>query len=320
MRRHLIGLLAALPLALAPAAAGAHSPGGGESGTGTLSGPVAGIVGTVVSVDATNGTLVANASVVSHLGDAGEHLTVSNLPGLGGLGAPGHHSGDSVTATSPPSQVTITVGPSTRLNLGGHSATLADLAPGDQFFALFSGAATDSLDTLVANPPLLVFAKVAPRPRELYAFVGTVTAVDTTAGTVSVAVTRSRPSDLLPPGSAPVTYTVGADTLILGGPSAGGLLGATLGDVTVGDVVAGGVIADSGLSLTDVQALPLRILLDLPAATGATGGGSQGGPRSAVLRRALSLLEGKSVTKHHAHKTSRRHHKKARGHKRLTHA
>ena len=119
MRRHLIGLLAVLPLALAPAAAGAHSPEGGAFGTGTSPGPVVGVVGTVVSVDATGGTLVANASVVSHRGDSGESLTV-----------PGHHSGDSVTATSPPSQVTITVGPSTKLNLGGHSATLADLGAG----------------------------------------------------------------------------------------------------------------------------------------------------------------------------------------------
>ena len=172
----------------------------------------------------------------------------------------------------------------------------------------------------MANPPLFVFAKAAPRTRALYAFVGTVTGVDTTAGTVSVAVTRSRPSDLVPADSAPVTYTVGADTLILGGPSAGGLLGTTLGDVSVGDVVAGGVIADSGLSLAAVQALPLRILLDLPAATGAPGGTSSGGSRSAVLRRALSLLDGKSVTKHHRHKASRRHHKKARSHERPTHA
>src|SRR5947209_19470071 len=64
MKRVLLSMLAVLPLAIAPASALAHDS--GESGPGGGSGaPVALVAGTVVSVDAANGTFVGNAFVVS---------------------------------------------------------------------------------------------------------------------------------------------------------------------------------------------------------------------------------------------------------------
>ena len=85
------------------------------------------------------------------------------------------------------------------------------------------------------------------------------------------------------------------------------LFGGSLSSVSVGDIVAGGLIADSGLTLDQVSALPLRVLLDLPAASGC--GGSSGLPiaaaKSRALKRALALLG--PAPKPAAHKRGRAH-------------
>jgi hypothetical protein len=57
---------------------------------------------------------------------------------------------------------------------------------------LFSGSPSDSIQTLTASPALAVFASMPPTPKQLYAFVGTVTAIDSTAGTLTVNVSASR--------------------------------------------------------------------------------------------------------------------------------
>jgi hypothetical protein len=297
MKRVLLSMLAVLPLAIVPASGLAHDS--GESGPSGGSGaPVAVVAGTVVSVDATNGTFVGNAFVA------------------GGL--KGHDEGDGPSQAPVTTQVTITTDSATKFNVNGRGGSVADLSPGDRFYALLHGSSTDSLDTLVSTPAAAVFAKTPPKPRQLYAFVGDVTGVDTTAGTVTVNVTRSLPSDLVPAGSGPVSFTVSTDTLVLGGSAGGGLFGRSLSSVSTGDIVAGGLIADSGLTLGQVSALPLRVLLDLPAAAGS--GGNDGRPivtaRAKALTRALALLGEKPKPKVAAHKSKRhRKHKRAHAHK-----
>jgi hypothetical protein len=305
-------MLAAVPLAVAPTAALANDSGpGGWSGgdSGSPAAPVALVAGTVVSVDTASGTFVGNAFVVPGFhapGGAGEAGgSVNDDVAHRSFG----HEGDGPGQLPPATQVTLTTDSSTRWAVNGRGGSLADLSPGDRFYALLPGASTDSLDTLVANPAVAVYAKTPPKPRQLYAFVGNVTGVDTTAGTVTVDVTRSLPSDLVPAGSDPVSFTVSSDTLVLGGTASGGLFGGSLSGVSTGDIVAGGLIAPSGLTLSQVSALPLRLLLDLPAATGGTGGPPVATTRSKALTRALELLGHKpKPAKSSSHK--RAHHSK----------
>jgi hypothetical protein len=284
--------------------------------------PHAAVAGTIVSVDATHGTFVANAFVVpAETGNeeqqdgsfgSGEG---SGFGSSGGSGSGGHgDASDLGGATPTTTQVTITTDANTKIQVNEQDSTVAGLAAGQKFYALFKGATTDPITTLVQNPALAVFARTAPKPHQLYAFVGTVTAVDTTAGTVTVNVSRSLPSSLVPTGSPPVTFTVGPDTLVLGGSSAA-LFGATLADVSVGDIVAGGLIGDGGLTLTQVQATPLRVLLDLPA-TSTPSTGVQAA-RDKALRKALALLGDKrsAKSKHH-HASGKKHHSHKRSKKR----
>ena len=313
MKRALLSMLAVLPLAVVPASGLAHDP--GESGPSGGSGaPVALVAGTVVSVDAANGTFVGNAFVVGGLKGSDESgSAVTDDLARRAI----RHSGDGPAQPPITTQVTITTDSTTRFNVNGRGGSVADLSPGDRFYTLLHGSSTDSLDTLVSTPAAAVFAKTPPKPRQLYAFVGDVTGVDTTGGTVTVNVTRSLPSDLVPAGSDPVSFTVSSDTLVLGGSAGGGLFGGSLSSVSAGDIVAGGLIAGSGLTLGQVSALPLRVLLDLPAAVGS--GGNDGRPivttRTKALKRALALLGEKPKPKAAAHK-SKRHHKHKRAHAR----
>lgn len=293
MKRLLICLVAALPLTLGTAAANADG-----SGPFDLPGAsVVPVVGTVVSTDAANGTFVANAYVP--------------VPQDGGFGHDSDFFGRTPVATT---QVTITTDSNTRVRVNDEEGTVGDMAAGDQFAALFTGSPGDPLETLVASPALAVLDQTPPKPQahQLYAFVGTVTATDTTAGTVTVDVTRSLPSDLVPAGSAPVAFTIGPETLVLGGTSGGDLFGGSLSNVAVGDIVAGGVVGDAGETLAQVQSTPLKLLLDLPPAAG-TGAVTQTG----ALNRALSVLEGshQAVKTHKAHK-SHKTHKAHRSHRR----
>jgi hypothetical protein len=141
------------------------------------------------------------------------------------------------------------------------------LAAGARFQAVFDGIAGSDVATLVANNRALTVT--ADAPPQLYAFLGTVTAVTTASagsgGTVSIDVTNSVPTEIASSASNPVTFRVGADTLILGGAGAGGLSVNSLSGVSVGDVVAGGLIVAAGDILSEVEGAPLRLLLDFPA-------------------------------------------------------
>jgi hypothetical protein len=332
MKRVVVALIAVLPLAFGVAEANAEFPFGGGSPTLPVSLPVAAVGGTVVSTDPAAGTFVANAFVLappsepSELGGLASGLA-QLLGGFGGFGTTGGTGGssgglsgllsgflgnlgsgglgfgldgDSAPATT---QVTISADSNTKLIVNGKLGTVADMTAGDHFFALFSGSPTDSIQTLTASPALLVFDRTPRKPRQLYAFVGTVTGVDTTAGTVTVDVAHSRPGSLVPAGSAPVPFMVGPDTLVLGGSSGDGLSGG-LSSVSVGDIVAGGLVASAGDTLAQIEALPLRVLLDIPVPTGST---TTSADKRRAFKDVLRLLEGRRVNHHSHHRRS--HHK-----------
>jgi hypothetical protein len=321
MRRAVIALVLALPLTLGTASASAHHGGGGGWGSGP-SGPRAAVAGTVVSVDATAGTFVADAYVLTPRTFTGYPAPGHSGRGYGhgyqggqGWGQEGrlraHWSGSSTTTPSTPAttQITITTDPSTtRIALNGKPATVGDLAAGDRFVSLFSGSSSDTIQTLTANPALAVFAHTPPTPKQLYAFVGTVTGTSgtTAPGTVTVTVADSYPSGFF---SSPATFTVGADTLILGGSSStgNGLFGGSLGNVAAGDTVAGVLVAPAGETVAQVEAQPLAALLDFPT----VGGSASPAAKQSALDSTLAMFgvkhagKAKGKAKHH-HK----HHKK----------
>ncbi len=295
MRRASIALLAALPLAALPVAAW---PAGAAASVASVA-PVAAVAGTVVSVDPSSGALVADAYP---LPSRSFHPDVAD-------GGP--------SSTTSATRVTITTDSNTTIRLDQQIDPVGDLVAGDTFIALFNGLPGDSLATLLANPALAVFAETPPTPRQLYAFVGAVTAVDVAAGTVTLNVIRAFPSDLVPSGSGPVSFTVTPGTMVLGGSAPGGVLGGSLrgvgvgtGDIGTGDIVAGGFVGDSGLTLGQVQATPLELLLDLPPAAGSSppSGSGSDAASTQVLNKALSLLGDRHTTSSQAHRRSHRSH------------
>jgi hypothetical protein len=102
-----------------------------------------------------------------------------------------------------------------------------------------------------------------------------------------------------------VPLTVGPKTFILGGSNLADLFGGSLSDVSVGDIVAGGLIAPAGDTLAQVEALPLAVLLDLPAGASSSSATSQS-KRAAALSKTVALVES---GKHKSHKKSHRTHK-----------
>lgn len=363
MRRALIGVLAALPFALGAGIAQADGSGDwGGAGNGTSSGQVVAVAGTVVSVNPSAGSFVANAFVPtgegngfgdaagsgsadtggsdSNDGDANDENSNGNgnsdgngnSNGNGNGSGNGNFSGDwtspssgaattpGTTTTPAMTQVTIPTNSATTFRIDGQDAAISDLAPGDRFVALFNGAPGDSLQTLVSSPALEVFAHSAPAIRQLFAFVGTVSAVNTAANTVAVQVANTIPSGLVPAGSNPATFTVSADTMFLGGSAATGLVGGSLTDVKAGDVVAGALIGSAGDTLTTVESSPLQVLVDFPATSTSTATSSiRKQVRARALTQALALFgykssANKSHTKHHRGRSGKSHTKKHKAH------
>ncbi len=318
MKRLLVVFLAALPLIVGVAAAQADgfATGGGDQPSGTQSPEDVLVAGTVVSVNGAAGTFVADAFVVpaDSQGGQGEDNDSDDQGGGGSIGGSGrgHDNADSTGPTPATTRVTITTDSNTEIEVNGQHGTVANLSPGDKFEAKFKAMPTDPISTVVSTPALSIKAETPDAPEtnsrgSLYAFVGSVTAVDLTGGTVSVNVTRSLPSSLVPAGSSPVPFTVGPDTMILGGSSG---LGGSLSDIKVGDIVAGGLFAPAGSKLTQIEALPLRVLLDLPAVSTSSPVTAQAA-KAKALRKAVALLDGKAkhkakskhkAKKHHAHK------------------
>jgi hypothetical protein len=295
MRRgFFVALIAAVPLIFGTASASAFTLplSGGLSGITNLLSPKAPVVGTVVSTDPAHGTFVADAS------------TINPFAFFGMFGG---------TSTPTTIQVTISTDSNTLMFVNGQPGSVSDLGAGQHFLGLFDGLPTDSIQTLTANPAALILAHgTATTSRQLYGFVGTVTGVDTSAGTVTVNVSDSFPSGLAPANTS-ATFTVGQQTLILGGSSPGSPvsgLGGSLSDVSSGDIVAGGLIGSSGETLSQVEAQPLGILLDLPAPAPSSTSAAKARAKSRAFHEALALLEGKSLhtSKHHHNRHHSRHH------------
>jgi hypothetical protein len=348
MRRALIALVAVLSLSLGAAVAQAQQTrtAWGEGGMQPSATPTVAVAGTVVSVNASANSFVANAALVSE-GCSGDDQGGGDDQGSGGDQGGGFGGDDCMGGFESDwgggfgggegaalTQVTIMTNSSTTITVNGQTATLASLAAGDRFVATFpvpastmqtpaptstSGGMGNDWDSggmssgltiqqVVMSPALSVSAEAGP---QLYAFVGTVAAVDTTAGTVTVNVTSSIPTGLI---TSPATFTVSADTLILGGNATGGLFGGTLSGVTVGDVVAGGLIGTTGETLTQIEATPLRVLVDFPVVSTATTA-TMATTKARALSKALALLGPKSHSRRarahhrrHAHRTHARKH------------
>lgn len=252
--------------------------------------PKAAVRGTVVSTDPADGTFVADASVVNP------------FDFIGGLGL---GFGSSTPSTT---QVTISTDSNTMMLVNGAPGSVSNLTAGDHFIGLFNGWPMDSIQSLTSSPAAFIFDHSAPTPRHVYGFVGSVTGVDTTAGTVSVNVSDTIPSDLAPTGSS-ASFTVGQQTLLIGGTAGGSLiggLGGSLSDVSVGDIVAGALIAPAGDTLSQVETLPLNVLLDLPAPSTSSAAAHV---KARALREAMALLGGK-VSKHHRRHHHRHHHQR----------
>jgi hypothetical protein len=324
MRRIFIVVLAALPLSLGVAAS-ASAHGRGDGGRDHRGSSKVTVSGTIVSVDASANTFVANAFEVGHSGygdpsgdsggwGGGSGGWGGGSGGWGGGsggwgGGPGgydarranHRGGGSDSSSPTTTQVTITTIGSSQIEVNGRNATISSLVAGQTFVATFDGSPGTDITTLVTNNPAVSIE--AKTPPQAYAFVGTVTALDTTADTVTVNVNSSLPSGLVPSGSNPATFTVDSSTVILGGTSTS-LFGA-LSNVSVGDVVAGGLVASAGEPLSQVESTPLKLLIDFPA-----GSGTGHAIRTSAINKAAKLLGIKTKTK--AKKANRRGKAKAK--------
>jgi hypothetical protein len=241
------------------------------------------------------------------MGSGGAGGAGSGFEGGGaGFGSSPFSFSSMVRSRDTPTETAVTIttdSDTTKFRVNGKSSSITGLSSGMDFEAAFDGTSSESIADLTAadNPALSVTAKTPRAQKAIYAFVGTVTATDTTdtPETVTVDVTASLPSGLVPSGSGAQTFTVGPDTLVFGGSSSS-LLGGSLSDVTVGDTVAGGLMGASGQTLTQVEADPLQVLVDFPAAsttTGSTGSTSSASARTRAkaLDKALKLLGKKSA-------------------------
>ena len=155
MKRAVIGLITVLSMALGTAVAQAHDHGPGGAGQPTTAINVVAVAGTVVSVDPTTSSFVAQAFVPA--GEGGGWGSGDGVEsGYGGAhGGPGQVHGDwagGASATPATTQVTITTGPSTTFRVDGQTASLSQITAGQHFVALFTGGASDTLQTLVSSP------------------------------------------------------------------------------------------------------------------------------------------------------------------------
>lgn len=179
-------------------------------------------------------------------------------------------SGSDYTEQGTPN-TTITTDSNTKITIDGQTASVSQLAVGDRFEAVFDGTPSEPLATITATPALSLRAWAPPAQNALYAFVGTVSSTDTTAGSITVNVTASVPQGLF---SGADTFTVGPQTLVLGNTSG------SLSGVSQNDVVAGWVTAPSGESASTVESTPLQGLVDFPTSS------SSASATSASIRRA----------------------------------
>jgi hypothetical protein len=275
----------ALSLSLSATAAQAGAHGFGRNRHHGIFGQNAIVSGVITAISGGGDQFTATASVAppGFGGSAWRGGRFGGSPWRGGHHTRSHCDRGATTGTP---DTTITTNDATTFDVNGTSGlTIASLAVGDTFTATFAGTPGESLADIVANPALSVTAQT---PNTLYAFVGTVTATDTTSSpeTVSVSITGSTPTGLF---TGTDTFDVGPGTFVLGG--AGGSLLGSLSNVAVGDVVAGGLVATGGQTAAAIEADPLRVLVDFPAGSSSSAGtAALRHLRRTDLDRAMRLL------------------------------
>jgi hypothetical protein len=289
-------LICAIPVAVA----GAH--GGHESSQVEVRG--------VVTSAPTNGSgsFTATAYVVehSHLFAGGGHRHGGHGWGGGKWGG-GNRDSANIRASHSPSGgmpadgtpgTAITTDGSTEIRIDGQQSSVSNLAVGDYFTAAYDGTPDESLSTITATPALSVSSWAPADGNSLYAFVGTVSGTDPTAGTVTVNVTGSFPNGLF---SGTDTFDVGSQTIVLG--NSGSTLFGSLGSISTGDAVAGGLVAPSGATASAVESTPLQVLVDFPqsSSSSTSSANAQKASIRRAERRALKLLRRENA-KHGHHK------------------
>jgi hypothetical protein len=205
--------------------------------------------GEVTAVDATAGTLTLK---VRWPGDHGRHHGHQQLRNQGADDKPGDDNR--------PENATITVkaDANTAIFRNGADATLADIVVGDVVHVVIVADEGQTREEALASPAFAIMAR-AKKTTVTYGFAGRVKAVDTTAGTLTLTVTKAtrRARALLgSDATQDVTFTIGESTvLILDGESA------ELGDYKPGDAAAIGVKASKTATLAEISATPARVVL-----------------------------------------------------------
>ena len=326
MRRLMLALATVLALTAAPAAQAGDSPGH----TPWPTGPHAFVYGKIVAVDAAAGTVTADVRAVpipspkTPLPAPPEPPKPPTPPS--GASEPPYGGGDSSGTSGPtvaqprfamfapqgpdwsktlpaPQRVTITTTPSTIVRLDDQPSAVGDLATGDEFMAGFNADPSSTIDQIVATPAVGINAH---SPRVFYGLVGSVTAVDKTAHTLTISLLGETPGARgfgLTTGQS-LTFTVGDRTMALELPLGTAHGTDVLDNVSVGDIVAAGYLAPANATLAALLAQPLNVLVDIPL--GSTGTGGTTHAQSRALKLASSMLgSGKRSRGHHTTKSKR---------------
>ena len=277
MRRVLLLLVAAL--ALVPAAAVAHR--GGEGGDGF--GPpgddgVRVFRGTVVSVNTTDGTIVADVNGPPPPprygpegrgprpegdGEGGEYGRPKppRPEGEGGEGGEGPFLAQSAFRREqggrwPTKRVTFKTDADTLLQRDRKDASLGDLQEGDLVTVVILVDEGTSREETLNTPAAIVSAYSRPA---FYGFAGKVTAVDTAGGKLTVAVRKATGNGrriMEGAASNEVTFTVGERTALIVDGDRG-----ELSDLQSGDLAAIGIKAGKNATRDEVLATPASIVL-----------------------------------------------------------
>ncbi len=267
MRRLTIALLALAALALSASTALAHGgPGGGPGGERGFGGEGFGgqaadrafhFHGTVVSVDADAKTVSVKLAT--------------------------RHGDDDSSST--PQTVTVKTDEDTLVVKDGKEATLGDLAAGDGVDAAIVADGGSTQDEVLANAAYILRAT---SPQSLYGFAGSVTAVDSDAGTLTLKVKYATKAAraLIGAGNSPeLTFKVTGDTECHLNRRSRGI---DLEDIDVGDLAAVAILAPKGSSLDDVLAEPAEATFGLT--------GSRKALRRLSRRKGLSALTARAAS------------------------
>jgi hypothetical protein len=203
--------------------------------------------GEVTAVDAAAGTLTLRVHWPGHHENGRHHSNEAN-------------GANNQSDDGPPTVDTITVkaDANTAIFRNGADATLADIVVGDVVNVFIVADEGQTREQALASPAFAILAR-SKQTVVTYGFAGRVTAVDTTAGTLTVNVTKAtrRARALLGSGAAQsVTFKIGESTIVIvdGQP-------AQLSALSPGDAAAVGVKASKTASLAEISATPARVVL-----------------------------------------------------------